>query len=182
MCLGEASFMYILKRVGDRTEPCGTPACISLGVDISPSTEWLNFHCERIDPVSLIRLVENPYCHYIASAPTTQKTASVLETCLPNHCIAMVAVRTSYKTSPVITTSPAHWRTELCLATTYNHFSYCWAHLREMFIAPLPSYTCYNIIIRNYRITRWMALVVLPPSSFNVVLLSFPHTFSMCTF
>jgi hypothetical protein len=25
--------------VGDRTEPCGIPACIHLGVDISPSTE-----------------------------------------------------------------------------------------------------------------------------------------------
>jgi hypothetical protein len=36
-----------LYNVGDRTEPCGTPACISLGVDISPSTETLNFLCER---------------------------------------------------------------------------------------------------------------------------------------
>jgi hypothetical protein len=32
-------FVYILCNVGDRAEPCGTPACISLGVDISPSTE-----------------------------------------------------------------------------------------------------------------------------------------------
>jgi hypothetical protein len=31
-----ASLMYILNRVGDKTEPCGTPACISLGVDILP--------------------------------------------------------------------------------------------------------------------------------------------------
>jgi hypothetical protein len=27
-------FMYILKRLGDRTEPCASPSCISLGVDI----------------------------------------------------------------------------------------------------------------------------------------------------
>jgi hypothetical protein len=39
--------MYKLYSVGDRTEPCGTPACIYLGVDISPSTETLNFRCER---------------------------------------------------------------------------------------------------------------------------------------
>jgi hypothetical protein len=41
--------MYKLYRVGDRTEPCGTPAYIYiyLGVDISPSTETVNFHCER---------------------------------------------------------------------------------------------------------------------------------------
>jgi hypothetical protein len=51
--------MYILKRVGDRTEPYGIPACISLGVDISPSAETLNFRCERKEPISLIKLVEN---------------------------------------------------------------------------------------------------------------------------
>jgi hypothetical protein len=28
----------MLYNVGDRRETCGTPACISLGVDISPST------------------------------------------------------------------------------------------------------------------------------------------------
>jgi hypothetical protein len=33
------SFVYILNIVGDRAEPCGTPACIILGVDISLSTE-----------------------------------------------------------------------------------------------------------------------------------------------
>jgi hypothetical protein len=34
--------MYKLYRVGDRTELCGTPACMYLGMDISPSTETLN--------------------------------------------------------------------------------------------------------------------------------------------
>jgi hypothetical protein len=51
--------MYKLYRVGDRTEPCGTPAYIDLGVDISPSTETLNFLCERNYSISLIKLVEN---------------------------------------------------------------------------------------------------------------------------
>jgi hypothetical protein len=41
------SLMYKLHIVGDRTEPCGTLACMYFGVDISPSTETLNFLCER---------------------------------------------------------------------------------------------------------------------------------------
>jgi hypothetical protein len=74
--------MYILKSVGDRTEPCGTPACITLGVDISPSTETLNFICERKEPISLIKLVENsnldnlyskPECHVVSKAFSMSK-------------------------------------------------------------------------------------------------------------
>jgi hypothetical protein len=51
--------MYKLYRVGDRTEPCGTPACMYLGVDIAPCTKILNFRCERNEPISLIKLIEN---------------------------------------------------------------------------------------------------------------------------
>jgi hypothetical protein len=51
--------MYKLYSVGDRTESCGTPACIYLGVDISPSTDTLNFRSVRNEPISLITLVEN---------------------------------------------------------------------------------------------------------------------------
>jgi hypothetical protein len=40
-------------------EPCGTPTCMYLGVDISPSTETLNFHSVRNELISLITLVEN---------------------------------------------------------------------------------------------------------------------------
>jgi hypothetical protein len=29
-------------------------------------------------------------------------------------------------------------------SNSYKHPSYCWARLREMFVAPLPSYTRYN--------------------------------------
>jgi hypothetical protein len=50
--------MYKLYKVGDMTEPYGTPACMYLGVDISPSTETRNFLCERNEPISLIKLIE----------------------------------------------------------------------------------------------------------------------------
>jgi hypothetical protein len=76
MCWG-ASFIYILKRVWEKIDPCGTPACITFGVDISPSTETLNLLCERREPISLIKLVENsnldnlyskPECHVVSEA------------------------------------------------------------------------------------------------------------------
>jgi hypothetical protein len=41
--------MYKLYRVGARTEPCGTPACISLGVDSLPLTETSHFLLDRYD-------------------------------------------------------------------------------------------------------------------------------------
>jgi hypothetical protein len=49
--------MYKLYRVGDRTEPCGTLACMYsyFGVDIPPSTETMNFLCERNELISLIK-------------------------------------------------------------------------------------------------------------------------------
>jgi hypothetical protein len=50
---GGASFIYVLYRVGDRTETRGTPACISLGADISPSTQALNFLFELVSLVKL---------------------------------------------------------------------------------------------------------------------------------
>jgi hypothetical protein len=43
-------------QCGRQGKPCGTPACISLGVDISPSTETPNFLRERKELISLIRL------------------------------------------------------------------------------------------------------------------------------
>jgi hypothetical protein len=48
-CFGRIIYIYIYRPYdfGDRTESSGTSACISLGVNISPSTETLNFHCER---------------------------------------------------------------------------------------------------------------------------------------
>jgi hypothetical protein len=58
-CLGRIIYIYMLYSVGDMTEPCGTPACISLGVGISPSTKTLNFLWEGKELISLIRLLEN---------------------------------------------------------------------------------------------------------------------------
>jgi hypothetical protein len=50
--------MYRLCGVVDRTEPCDTPAYIHLGVDISPSTNTLNFRCNRNKLMSLVILAE----------------------------------------------------------------------------------------------------------------------------
>jgi hypothetical protein len=67
--------MYNLYRVGDRVEPSGTLACTSWGVDISPSTEILNFLLERNELRSQSILVENcnwynlynkPGCHVMS--------------------------------------------------------------------------------------------------------------------
>jgi hypothetical protein len=79
--------MYQLKRVGDMTEPYCTPACISLIVDMSPSTETSNFYCERKEPMSLIKPVASsnfdnifskPKCHVVSKAFSMPKdTASV---------------------------------------------------------------------------------------------------------
>jgi hypothetical protein len=50
------SFIYKLYRVGTRTDPCGTPAFTSRGVDILPSTIILNVLLERIEQMGLIIL------------------------------------------------------------------------------------------------------------------------------
>jgi hypothetical protein len=96
ICFG-ASFIYILNRVGDKIEHFGTPACISLGVDISPSTETLNLHCERKEPMSLIKLVENssldnlqllvysePECHVVSKAFSMSKNTAAVDILLSN--------------------------------------------------------------------------------------------------
>jgi hypothetical protein len=49
--------------VRDRTETYGTPAFVSLGIDTSPSTETLNFRCERFELICLIKLVEHSKLH-----------------------------------------------------------------------------------------------------------------------
>jgi hypothetical protein len=51
--------IYILYNVGNRPEPCGTLAYISLGVEILPSTETLNFLWEQKELISLSRLIEH---------------------------------------------------------------------------------------------------------------------------
>jgi len=98
------SFIYKLYSVGARTEPCGTPASISLGVDSSPSTETLNFLWDRYEPISFIKLTEScnfdnlynkPGCHVVSKAFSMSKnTASLsysLGTCSSNSaCLLQV--------------------------------------------------------------------------------------------
>jgi hypothetical protein len=50
--------MYRLYRVGARTEPCDTPACISRGVGSSPLIIIPNFLLERDELISFVQLDE----------------------------------------------------------------------------------------------------------------------------
>jgi hypothetical protein len=83
-----ASIIYMLYKVGDRTEPWGTSARISLGIDISPSTETLNLLRERKELMSWIKLVENsnldnlyskPDCHAVSKAFLTSKNTAAID-------------------------------------------------------------------------------------------------------
>jgi hypothetical protein len=80
--------MYRLYRVGERMEPCGTPACIFRGVDSSPSTITLNFQWERNELISLIKLGEKcnseslyskPGCHMVSNAFSISKKTAVMD-------------------------------------------------------------------------------------------------------
>jgi len=76
-----------LYRVGTRTEPWGTAACITRGVDSSPSNITLNFLLEKNELISLIKLDEKcnsdslyskPGCHVVSNAfSISKKTAAV---------------------------------------------------------------------------------------------------------
>jgi hypothetical protein len=77
--------VYKLYSVGDKTESCGTPAFISLSIDILPSTKTLNFLSERDELIRLIRLDENsilnnlyskPGCHKVSKAFSIQEYRS----------------------------------------------------------------------------------------------------------
>jgi hypothetical protein len=71
---------------------------------------------------------------YLLGTDHTQKT----------QLYCCVAQKTQ-KTSHLINISPVHWLTDCCLATSHKYLSYCCVTLSEVFIAPLPSYACYNI-------------------------------------
>jgi hypothetical protein len=64
------------------------PARISLGVDISPSTETMNLRCERKELMSLIKLVENsnldnlyskPECHVVSKDFSMSKNTAAVD-------------------------------------------------------------------------------------------------------
>jgi hypothetical protein len=54
-----ASFICKFYRLEARTDPCGAPACISLGVSDSPSTVTLKFPFVRNELVSFIKFSES---------------------------------------------------------------------------------------------------------------------------
>jgi hypothetical protein len=61
-------------------------------------------------------------------------------------CLALGMARTTLKTSHVIAISPVDWRADCCLAMSCKHsYFYCASLSKKVFIAPLPSYTRYNI-------------------------------------
>jgi hypothetical protein len=75
-------------NVGDRTQPCGTSAYISLGIDISPSTKALNFLWERKELISLFKLTKNfnldnfygkPGCHVVSNAFSVYKNTAAID-------------------------------------------------------------------------------------------------------
>ena len=83
--------MYKLYNIGFRTKPWGTPACISLGFDISPLTETLNFLLERNELISLTMLTEKcnlsnvyrkPGCQVVSKAFSISKNSAAVESLL----------------------------------------------------------------------------------------------------
>jgi len=63
------SLIYKLYSVGTSTEPCGSPVCISLGVDNSPSTEIVNVLLVRIVLISFVKFVGNCNFDVLYSKP-----------------------------------------------------------------------------------------------------------------
>jgi hypothetical protein len=61
--------------------------------------------------------------------------------------LALGTAQTTLKTSHAIAISPVHWRADFCLTTTYKYSSYYCVRLSKVFIAPLPSYTRYKILL-----------------------------------
>jgi hypothetical protein len=94
--------MYKLYTVGDRTEPCSTPTCIVLIVDISPSTDTLNFHCERKELINLIKHAENfkldnlyskPGCHVVSKVFSISNNTAAVD-------ILMLKFRVTWSVGP----------------------------------------------------------------------------------
>jgi hypothetical protein len=69
----------------------GNKCHISLGFDISPSTESLNLRCERKDQMNLVKLFENSNfdnlysrheCHVVSEAFSMSKSTAAIDTLL----------------------------------------------------------------------------------------------------
>jgi hypothetical protein len=79
----------------------GAPLLITLGVDISPSTETPTLVCERKELMSLIKLVENsnldkihskPECHMLSKAFSISKNTAAVD-------IALLKLRVTWSVS-----------------------------------------------------------------------------------
>jgi hypothetical protein len=87
--ISRGTYIYKLYRVDDSTVTCGTPACISRGVDISRSAEN-HLLLERNGLISFIMLAENcnwdnlykPRCHVVSKAFPLSKNTAVIDTLL----------------------------------------------------------------------------------------------------
>lgn len=80
--------IYKLYKAGERMDPCGTLACISLCVDISPSTKPPTFLLKRKEIISFIKLVENcnfdnlynkPDCQVVSKAFSVPKNTTAVD-------------------------------------------------------------------------------------------------------
>jgi hypothetical protein len=76
------------QRTRDGTGPCVTPACISLGTDVMPSTETVNFLFERHELISFTELVEissfdclysKLWCHVVSRAFSISKNTAAVD-------------------------------------------------------------------------------------------------------
>jgi len=115
----EMSFIYKLYIVGARTKPCGTPASISLWVDISPSTETLNCLWDRYGLINFIKLNEscnfdNSYnksgCHVLSKAFSIFKNTATMD-------ILLLKCRVTWSVSLL------HWIVVLWRARNPNWFA-----------------------------------------------------------
>jgi hypothetical protein len=77
-----------MNSVGDRPDPCGTPTCIILGVEISLSTETNYFLLERKELMSFIKVTEKsnfdslyskPVCHAVSKSFLTSKNTAAVD-------------------------------------------------------------------------------------------------------
>jgi hypothetical protein len=102
-----------------------SPCNLSQTVEKSQQHYSLNCH-ERSPTENLVQLTELLALFSLYSLPTDHaETASIVETCSPQRCIATVAARTAWKTNHVIPSQRLQWCAGCCLATRDKHSSYC---------------------------------------------------------
>jgi hypothetical protein len=124
------------------TEPWDTLARITLGLNISPSTETMNLRCERKELMSLIKLVQNsnldilyskPHCHVLLMAISMCKNTAAVD-------ILLLKLRVTWSVS-LIHCSVVLWhaRKTNCLTLSRLLSSTCfWTMLRMTFSNKLP--------------------------------------------